>query len=125
METNLENCLEESKFIEDISDKEGTILTGIIAGFPGKKDLDVLKKYLADIKHKKLVGVRYLVKNIEHENDTFFLSSEFQEKLKVLAEHKLGFCLGLIQPQLPDMVKLVQSNPDVTFYVDHLASPFF
>jgi len=122
METNIPEIEEETKLILKLSNEKDSIITGIISGILMKKDFSYVASYLEKIQHKKLLGIRYLVKNISDPTDTFFLQNDFKEKLKLLKKYKLPFMIGCLPFQLPDVIKLIEANPDIQFHLDHLGN---
>jgi len=122
MEVGAENSLDETKFIENLSDQNNTIISGIIANYPMKKDKNYLIDYLEKISHNKLVGVRYLLQTTKDNNT--YLENDFSEKLQILKRYSLPFHICIYQNQLPNAVKLVERHPDILFFLDHLGKPF-
>ncbi len=72
--------LQEAKIVQEISENKGSKIGGVIPHIPMKNDVEYIVEYLNKIQHKKLVGVRYLLKFLD-KGDLFYLEDSFSEKL--------------------------------------------
>lgn len=95
-------------------------IAGIVAHAPLEQGAAVRAR-LADLATQPLVrGVR---RNIQGEPLGFCARAEFVAGVQALAEHQLSFDLCLRRAQLPEVITLVRSCPQVRFMLDHLGNP--
>jgi L-fuconolactonase len=52
-----------------------------------------------------------------------FTTSQFRQGYAQLKRHGLSFDAWLLEPQLPELIALVRSNPDTPVVLDHLGTP--
>lgn len=68
-----------------------------------------------------LVGIRHPVQ--DHPDGSWLLRKTTRRGLEAMAKRRLAYDLLVKPPQLPSAPELVESLPELTFVVDHLAKP--
>lgn len=97
-----------------------TRIAGIVAHAPVEQGVAVRARLARLAGHPLVRGVR---RNIQGEPLGFCARAEFVAGVQALAEHDLSFDLCLRRAQLPEVVTLVRSCPQVRFMLDHLGNP--
>ena len=111
---------DEVKWVQTLASKEDRV-TGIVAFAPlewGEK----VAAHLDWLKEQPLVrGVRRL---LQHEADPkFCLTPEFIEGTQMLGSRDLSLDICIFHFQMPAVIRLVETCPDVQFVLDHLGKP--
>jgi L-fuconolactonase len=112
--------LEEAKWVGSLA-KLDNRLTGMVAALPLEKgkaveaELDQLRQ------NRILKGIRRLIQN--QPDPEFCIRPLFIDGLKLLAAHDLSFDICILHHQLPNVIKMVRSCPEVRFVLDHIGKP--
>ncbi len=112
--------LEEAEWVESLSHSDKR-LTGMVAALPLERggsietELDRLRQ------NKILRGIRRLIQ--AQPDPEFCIRPHFLEGLKLLPQHKLSFDICILHHQMPNVIKMVRSCPEVLFVLDHIGKP--
>jgi L-fuconolactonase len=96
-------------------------LTGMVAALPLEKgkaveaELDVLRR------HRILRGIRRLIQT--QPDPEFCIRPPFLEGLELLSSHGIPFDICILHHQMPNVIKMVRSCPEVRFVLDHIGKP--
>ena len=114
-----EEGLEEVRWVSDLAAKDGRT-RGIVA-FAPLEEGEVVRDYLAQLTAFPLVkGVRRL---IQSEALGFSVQPDFITGVQELADFGFSFDICIRHHQLPDVLRLVEECPDVSFVLDHVGKP--
>jgi L-fuconolactonase len=112
--------LEEAKWVSSLA-KLDKRLTGMVAALPLEKgktieaELDQLRQ------NKILKGIRRLIQT--QPDPEFCVRPQFIDGLKLLAAHDFPFDICILHHQMPNVIKMVRSCPEVRFVLDHIGKP--
>jgi L-fuconolactonase len=112
--------LEEARWVEGLSHTDKR-LTGMVAALPLEKgkaieaELDELRR------NKTLRGIRRLIQT--QPDPDFCIRPQFLEGLRLLPWHGLPFDICIFHHQMPNVIKMVSSCPEVQFVLDHIGKP--
>lgn len=95
-------------------------IAGIVAFAPLEQGANVRARLAQLARHPLVRGIR---RNIQGEPQGFCARAEFVAGVQALAESNLSFDLCLRRAQLPEVITLVKSCPQVRFMLDHLGNP--
>lgn len=111
--------LEEVRWVEQLASREPRL-----AGMVAKMAVDAGPQTAADIeelrRHTLVRGVRH---HFEHEALDYCARPAFIAGVRLLAGAGLSFDLCCKHPQLPAVIELVRSCPQVSFILDHGGKP--
>lgn len=100
--------------------KRDARIAGIVAFAPLEQGVAVRPRLAELAKHPLVRGIR---RNMQGEPLGFCARPEFVVGVQALAEFNLSFDLCLRRAQLPEVITLVKSCPQVRFMLDHLGNP--
>ena len=112
--------LEEAKWVSSLAELDKR-LTGMVAALPlerGKAieaELDQLRQ------NRILKGIRRLIQT--QPDPEFCIRPQFIDGLKLLAAQDLPFDICILHHQMPNVIKMVRSCPEVRFVLDHIGKP--
>ena len=111
---------DEAAWVEKLAATDPRIAA--IVAFAPMDDAKGLAKALEAFARRPLVrGIRHLIQG--EQSAGFCLRAQFVEGVKRLPESKLVFEVGARAEQLPDVAKLVEQCPQVSFVLNHLGNP--
>ena len=114
-----DDALAEAKWISGLA--AGDIrIQAIVADAPLERGSAVASHLEALATLPLVKGVRRL---IQGEPAGFSTSPAFIEAVQMLPDYGLSFDLCVFHPQLPELIQLVDSCPDVSFILDHFGKP--
>jgi len=111
--------LEESRWLLSLADHNPAI-----KGVVGWVDLssEKIDEQLAEFSpHSKFVGVRHVVQ--DEPDDQFMLRPEFMRGIGRLRQVDLAYDILIFPKQLAAAIQLVESFPEQSFVLDHIAKP--
>lgn len=114
-----DQSLDETCWLLDLSDK-----FDFIAGVVGWVDLlneNVAEQLTEFAKHPKFKGVRHIVQ--DEPNDEWIIQPQVLQSINQLAEFNLTYDVLIFPRHLKYIPRLIESCPNVSFVVDHLAKP--
>jgi len=96
-------------------------LTGMVAALPLEKGRAIEEELETLRGHRILRGIRRLIQN--QADPEFCTRPDFIEGLKLLSRYDIPFDICILHHQMPNVVKMVRSCPDVRFVLDHIGKP--
>ena len=111
--------LEETKFVYELSEKENSIIDGIIANCRPESE-DDFAAYIESVMHPKLVGLRRVLHVVP---DELSQPDRFAENIRLLEKYNLTFDLCFMARQLPLAYDLASKCPKVQFILNHCGVP--
>ena len=108
----------ETRFLLNLADQHDFI-KGVV-GWIDFTAPDLDERLEAFSNHPKLKGFRHI---IQAEPDGFMTNKRFLEGVKKLLKTRFTYDILVVERQLEECIKFVQSLPDINLVIDHLAKP--
>ncbi len=96
-------------------------LKGAVAALPLEKGTAVAGEVEELAKNPLVRGVRRLIQN--QPDPDFCIRPDFIAGLKLLAPHHLVFDICILHHHLPNVIKMVEACPELSFVLDHIGKP--
>lgn len=112
--------LGEAEWVQGLSRKDER-LVGMVAALPLEKGKAIEGELVQLRENTVLKGIRRLIQN--QPDPDFCIRPQFIDGLKLLAQHDLPFDICILHHQMPNVIKMVRSTPDVRFVLDHIGKP--
>ncbi len=109
---------DETRFLLNLADQHDFI-KGVV-GWIDFTAPDLDERLDAFSNHPKLKGFRHI---IQAEPDGFMTNKRFLEGVKKLLKTRFTYDILVVERQLEECIKFVQSLPDINLVIDHLAKP--
>ena len=113
-------AMDEVAFVTQLAATDPRI-KGIVAYAPLEKGAEAAGHLQQLARNPLVCGVRRMIKS-EQDLD-FCLRPDFVKGVRLLAQHRFSFALGIKAAHLPNAARLAAQCPDVRFVVDHFAQP--
>lgn len=111
--------LEETHRLLDLADRHPRI--GAVVGWVPLIDPDLHTTLEALSKRPRLTAVRHVLH--DEPDDDYCLRDDFNRGLKLLPRYNLAYDVLVFPRHLPQVTRLVDRHPQMTFIVNHLAKP--
>ncbi len=126
-ENNVDGCiavqvdqtLDETKFLLDLSKKHDTI-KGVV-GWVDLLSVSVEDQLESFSSFEDLKGIRHIV---QAEPEGFMLRNDFQNGIAKLSKYNLSYDVLVYPNQLSNAVQLISKFPNQVFILDHIAKPY-
>ena len=112
--------VEEAAWVAGLA-KADERLTGIVASLPIEQGKAVEPELHELLRIPILRGIRRLIQS--HPDPEFCIRPKFIEGLRLLSSHGLPFDICILPHQMPSVIKMVRSCPEVRFVLDHIGKP--
>jgi len=96
------------------------VLRAVVAHAPVERGADAAAEVAALARHRLVTGVR---RNVQGEPAGYTATGSFTQGVRLLAGTGLTFDLCVRHDQIPEVTRLAQRVPEVTFVLDHLGKP--
>jgi len=112
--------VKEAEWVQSLSTKDKR-LTGMVAALPLEKGRTIEEDLVRLRQNPILKGIRRLIQN--QPDPDFCVRPQFLEGLRLLAHYDLPFDICIFHYQMPNVIKMVRSAPEVRFVLDHIGKP--
>jgi L-fuconolactonase len=112
--------LEEAEWVQSLSTKDKR-LTGMVAALSLERGKEIEGELARLRQNNILKGIRRLIQT--QPDPDFCIRPQFIEGLKLLARYDLPFDICIFHHQMPNVIKMVRSAPEVRFVLDHIGKP--
>ncbi|HEY7765593.1 MAG TPA: amidohydrolase family protein [Aestuariivirgaceae bacterium] len=112
--------VDEAEWVESLS-RDDKRLAGIVAALPLERGRAIEEELARLRRNRKLKGVRRLIQS--QPDPDFCIRPHFLEGLKLIAKYDLPFDICILHHQMPSVIRMVRSAPDMRFVLDHIGKP--